>query len=97
MRPVRARNLAHIYASLAAAGCVDCGTRELLVLEFDHVGAKQRNVTELAWSEVSLARLDAEIGQCEVRCCNCHRRRTASRRRRRAQAPMIVEGATRAD
>lgn len=79
------RNVRHMFAALTSAGCADCGTRELAVLEFDHIGAKQRNVAELAWSETSLARIQAEIDQCEVRCCNCHRRRTAERRRRRAQ------------
>jgi hypothetical protein len=78
------RNVRHMFAALRS-GCVDCGERDLLVLEFDHIGDKRSNVTALGWSETSLARLDAEIAQCEVRCCNCHRRRTAAQRRRRAR------------
>jgi hypothetical protein len=35
------------------------------------------------------------MGRCEVRCCNCHRRLTAKRRRRRAQPAMDVEAAAR--
>lgn len=79
------RNVRHMFAALTAAGCADCGTHELAVLEFEHVGEKQRNVAELAWGETSMARVQAEIDRCEVRCCNCHRRRTATGRRRRAQ------------
>jgi hypothetical protein len=79
------RNVRHMLAALAS-GCVDCGERDVLVLEFDHLRDKRSNVTMLAWSQCSIARLDAEIACCEIRCCNCHRRRTAERRRRRAQA-----------
>lgn len=79
------RNVRYMFAALTSAGCVDCGTHELAILEFDHIGVKQRNVTMIGWGETSLARLQSEIDQCEVRCCNCHRRKTAERRRRRAQ------------
>jgi transposase-like protein len=36
-----ARNFAHLEALLARSPCVDCGERDPLVLEFDHVGAKR--------------------------------------------------------
>jgi hypothetical protein len=85
------RNVRHMFAALAS-GCVDCGEQDILVLEFDHVGDKRSTVTSLAWSETSLARIDAEIACCEVRCCNCHRRRTAAARRRRARAPTGADG-----
>jgi hypothetical protein len=35
---------------------------------------------KLAWNEHSLETLAKEISVCEVRCCNCHRRRTAESR-----------------
>jgi hypothetical protein len=58
--------------------CVDCGERDPLVLEFDHVADKSFNISkgirDRAWHSV----LD-EIGKCEVVCANCHRRRTALR------------------
>jgi hypothetical protein len=90
LRATKRRNVRHMFTALRT-GCVDCGERDLLVLEFDHVGEKRSNVTALGWSETSLARLDAEIALCEVRCCNCHRRRTAGQRRRRARAATEVE------
>jgi hypothetical protein len=76
--PVR-RNLNHVHGVLAAARCADCGEPDMLVLEFDHVGPKRGLVGRMAFN-VSLATLEAEIAQCEIRCCNCHRRATAARR-----------------
>ena len=57
--------------------CVDCGENDLMVLEFDHVSGKKeftisRHVGDKNWSEIK-----DEIEKCEVRCANCHRRRTA--------------------
>jgi hypothetical protein len=80
----RRRNVRRMFEALAP-GCVDCGERDIVVLEFDHLGDKRANVSALAWSMASLSRLEAEIACCEVRCCKCHRRRTAAQRRRRAQ------------
>jgi hypothetical protein len=71
------RNTRFALEVLAATGCADCGERDVCVLDFDHVGEKTGNVMRLAYNEVSLARLRAEIDRCEVRCANCHRRRTA--------------------
>jgi hypothetical protein len=73
------RNLLHVYDVLRRGACGDCGERDPLVLEFDHIGAKRDAVTRLAWYGCSLATLDAEIAKCEIRCANCHRRITARR------------------
>jgi hypothetical protein len=75
--PRHERNVRHVYAVLAASRCADCGETDLCALDFDHVGAKSGTVLRLAYNEVSLARLEAEIARCVVRCANCHRRRTA--------------------
>jgi cytochrome c553 len=72
------RNARHAYSVLKASGCVDCGLRELVVLEFDHIGTKSAMVMRLVRNEASLAKIDREIAECEVRCANCHRRRTAT-------------------
>ncbi|MEA2445721.1 MAG: hypothetical protein QOJ12_3013 [Thermoleophilales bacterium] len=69
-----------VYAYLSAHACVDCGLTDPVLLEFDHVGSKRNGVMALAWSEYSLETIIREISQCEVRCCNCHRRRTCERR-----------------
>ncbi len=51
----------------------------MLVLEFDHVGVKRGQISKMAWN-VSLATLEQELANCEIRCCNCHRRVTHERR-----------------
>jgi hypothetical protein len=79
--PVR-RNLRVVHAILAGGSCVDCGERDMLVLEFDHVGAKRGQISRMVFN-VGLATLEAELAECEIRCCNCHRRVTAARRRSR--------------
>jgi L-lysine 2,3-aminomutase len=74
------RNIEFVYGHLASNPCVDCGNADPLVLEFDHVADKRDSVMNLAWDGYSLASIVREIGCCEVRCCNCHRRRTVERR-----------------
>jgi hypothetical protein len=59
------RNLAHVYDVLRRSACADCGERDPVVLEFDHVDFKRASVTRLAWSGCSLATIDAEIAKCE--------------------------------
>ena len=59
--------------------CVDCGEKDLAVLEFDHTGQipKFKAISHLIKDQVSLIKLQEEIDKCEVRCANCHRRKTA--------------------
>jgi ArsR family metal-binding transcriptional regulator len=76
--PVR-RNLNRVHGILARSACADCGERDMLVLEFDHVGVKCGQVSKMVFN-VSLATLEREIAECEIGCCNCHRRVTAARR-----------------
>ena len=59
--------------------CVDCGERDPVVLEFDHLRDKSfaigPELSRRSWQSI----LD-EMEKCEVVCANCHRRRTAQRR-----------------
>ncbi len=59
--------------------CVDCGAINPLVLEFDHLRDKDREISELVRMGAPWKRIKAEIDKCEVCCANCHRRRTATR------------------
>lgn len=76
--PHEDRNIVRALEVLERSGCVDCGWRDLRALDFDHLGDKIDSVTRLAAGGCSLARLEAEIAKCAVRCGNCHRRRTAT-------------------
>ena len=67
-----------LIAFFEESPCVDCGERDPVVLEFDHLRDKRFEITNQFasrnWQEI----LD-EIAKCEVVCANCHRRRTAIR------------------
>jgi len=58
--------------------CIDCGEKDILVLEFDHVrGEKFSEVTTMINDTYSWDKILKEIDKCDVRCANCHRRKTA--------------------
>jgi len=62
---------------LEAHPCVDCGEDDPIVLDFDHVrGKKKGNVSKMI-RDASWKRVAAEILKCEIRCANCHRKKTA--------------------
>ena len=72
------RNRIFVTDYLNAHPCVDCGERDVLVLEFDHIaGVKRADISKLVNKAASIESLATEIGKCAVRCANCHRRRTA--------------------
>jgi len=80
----RDRNRLFVDAYLRSHPCVDCGEPDIIVLEFDHVGeTKTRSISVMLKHATSLATLQAEIAKCQVRCANCHRRRTAQQYHRR--------------
>ena len=67
---------AYIIDYLNNHPCVDCKESDIIVLEFDHVrGEKRAAISNLKRS--SLNAVKKEIEKCEVRCANCHRRKTA--------------------
>jgi hypothetical protein len=78
MASYRDANQVLLLAYLLAHQCVDCGEADPVVLDFDHrdPSSKRSEVARLAatkpWTQVL-----AEIDKCDVRCANCHRRRTA--------------------
>ena len=57
--------------------CVDCGEKDPTVLTFDHQHNKKKTLSFMIKSGYSIETLIREIEKCEVRCCNCHARRTA--------------------
>lgn len=70
--------LNRIYLYLLEHPCIDCGEADPVVLEFDHVrGRKEAEVSFIVRQGVSWERINSEMDKCEVRCANCHKRKTA--------------------
>lgn len=74
------RNRRSILDYLRCHPCLDCGEPDPVVLEFDHVGQKHRDLSTMVSHGYSWRRIRQEIARCEVRCANCHRRKTARER-----------------
>lgn len=74
----RRRNRQRLWEYLRGKSCVDCGNRDPIVLEFDHVrGDKIANLSEMVSNGFPWRHVAAELEKCDIRCANCHRRRTA--------------------
>jgi hypothetical protein len=65
---------------LSTQKCMDCGVRDLTILEFDHrePANKLRDVSEMVQKGFAWTTIVREIAKCDDVCANCHRRRTAS-------------------
>lgn len=75
----REENRQRVFDHLVEHHCVDCGEADPIVLDFDHRdGSTKRGTISRLAKQVSWAVLEREIAQCDVRCANCHRRRTAA-------------------
>lgn len=66
-----------LILSYLQKGCIDCGEADIVVLEFDHLYDKKSCISRLINDSTSLDKLEEELQKCEVRCANCHRRKTA--------------------
>jgi len=72
------RNRRHVFDYLHDHPCVDCGQDDVLVLTFDHTNpeTKTDRVANMIFRS-SIATLQTEIDKCEIRCANCHTKKTA--------------------
>ena len=66
-----------IWTYLASHACVDCGESDPLVLQFDHVDRKRKDIAKMMRGGFAWTTVEQEIAKCEIRCGNCHRRKTA--------------------
>jgi hypothetical protein len=76
---------------LATHPCVDCGESDIVCLEFDHVRGTKRGDIAHMLGDHSWQVIAAELQKCDVRCANCHRRKTAEQRGWYRASPMIRE------
>jgi len=67
-----------VYEYLRTRCCVDCGEKDPIVLEFDHDGksGKFKTINKMLSGHYSWKSVLNEINKCDVRCANCHRRKT---------------------
>lgn len=58
--------------------CIDCGEKDPIVLDFDHINpqSKFKSISQMLSGHYSWKSVLVEIEKCEVRCANCHRRKT---------------------
>ncbi|MEO8971312.1 MAG: hypothetical protein ABI406_06905, partial [Ktedonobacteraceae bacterium] len=69
-----------MFTYLLTHPCIDCGEKDIRLLEFDHVyGKKKTTISRLLTQNRSWPIIEAEITKCEVRCANCHRLKTFER------------------
>lgn len=66
------------YKILDELLCIDCGETNNACLEFDHVKDKKvMAVSQMIKKNYSWKAIEKEIQKCEIRCSNCHQKRTA--------------------
>lgn len=69
---------AHLFELLSTKACIDCGEKDPIVLEFDHRNSKEKFkiVGKMLSGHYSWKSVLEEIGKCDIRCANCHRKKT---------------------
>lgn len=63
---------------LLAQSCIDCGEKDPVVLDFDHrtPDTKFKSISSMLSGHYSWNAVLKEIGKCDIRCANCHRRKS---------------------
>ena len=58
--------------------CIDCGETDPIVLEFDHRdGTNKKAEVSVLVKRGNFLQVKEEVSKCDVRCANCHKKRTA--------------------
>jgi len=77
-RRLAEQNVLNLFQYFRSHPCADCGERDPLVLECDHLDVKSFAIAQ-AMRDRTWPAIELEIEKCEIVCANCHRRRTARR------------------
>lgn len=75
-KEVRTRNQKFMIDFLEQNPCVDCGEKDIIVLDFDHLSNKENTISIMVSNGYSVESIKKEMNKCVVRCANCHRRKT---------------------
>jgi hypothetical protein len=67
-----------LFEYLSTKKCADCGENDPIVLDFDHrdPSKKFKPISLMLSGHYSWESVLKEIKKCEIRCANCHRRKT---------------------
>ena len=67
-----------LHGFLSKKSCVDCNESDPVVLEFDHRNPKDKFkiIGRMLSGHYSWESVLSEIRKCDIRCANCHRRKT---------------------
>jgi cytochrome c553 len=80
-RQLKREKMLMVLKYLAQHPCA-CGESDPCCLDFDHVRGKKLHAISYMINNVnSDEKIFKEIAKCEVRCANCHRRKTAQERK----------------
>jgi hypothetical protein len=75
-KKVKEEKQEYIRSYLKEHPCIDCGEADIVVLEFDHREPAEKRFNIGCLKGWSLKTVQAEVAKCDVRCANCHRRKT---------------------
>ena len=75
-RERRNSNMQHVVDYLRQHPCVDCGEADWRVLQFDHIRGRKSFTISDAVTHRNWVHIAKEIEKCDVRCANCHQKRT---------------------
>lgn len=69
-------NRRYVISYLRDNPCIDCGNSDIEVLQFDHRDRDTKSGEVSSFLDSSLERVKLEISKCDIRCANCHIKRS---------------------
>lgn len=80
MAKYREKNQLRLWELLLRSSCKDCGEKDPRVLDFDHLGDKKFEISQMVNRHTrSWKAIEEEMAKCEIVCANCHRKRSFAR------------------
>jgi hypothetical protein len=67
------RRLTAIWEIKEEKGCVHCGEKNPIVLDFHHRDPSEKTMSIRELEQCSAQRFEEEVAKCDVLCANCHR------------------------